>query len=92
MLSLARETGKVRIDGHQYTIVNKEGRNIYELSVEAEREGRDVVIEAGEPADLCRLDMTDAYRKLGRRRILTLIKKGFDADTIKRIADLKKWV
>lgn len=72
-LSIARYFGQVNVDGHTYIIVNKEGKDIYELSEEAEKEGRRKVIAPGEPADLCRVDFIRYYRKLGREEMLKFL-------------------
>lgn len=72
--SLARHTGSVRINGHGYVIVNKEGKDIFECSVEAEKAGRDKAIEPGEPADLCRRDFVKYYRRLGREAFLQVLR------------------
>lgn len=72
--SIARCYGRVKVGGHEYVIVNKEGKDIFECSIEAEREGREKAIEPGEPADLCRRDFVPLYRKLGRERFLEILK------------------
>lgn len=72
--SIARYYGRVKVGGHEYVIVNKEGKDIFECSIEAEREGREKAIEPGEPADLCRRDFVPLYRKLGRERFLEILK------------------
>lgn len=71
--SLARHTGKIRVDGHEYIIVDKRGHDIFECSLEAEKAGREKAIEPGEPADLCRTDFVQFYRKLGRDRFLAFL-------------------
>lgn len=73
--SVARHFGRVQVNGHVYVIVNKEGRDIFECSRIAEREGREKAIEPGEPADLCRLDFVPTYRRLGRDRFLQVLKE-----------------
>lgn len=72
-LSLARHTGRIRLDGHEYVIVDKRGHDIFECSMEAERLGREKAIEPGEPADLCRTDFVSIYRELGRERFLAFL-------------------
>lgn len=72
--SVARYSGAIKIDGHEYIIVNKEGKDIFQLSAEAEKAGRQKAIEAGEPCDLCRLDFVPLYRKLGRDRFLEILR------------------
>lgn len=73
--SIARHTGHVSFNGKVYVIVNKEGKDIFQLSIEAEKAGREKAIEAGEPADLCRIDFVPFYRKLGRDRFLAVLMK-----------------
>ena len=72
--SIARHYGHINIDGHRYVIVNKEGKDIFECSVEADRAGRDKAIESGEPCDLCREDFIKYYRRLGRDKFLEVLK------------------
>lgn len=72
--SVARYYGRIKVGGHEYVIVNKDGKDIFECSVEAEREGREKAIDPGEPADLCRRDFVPLYRKLGRGRFLEILK------------------
>lgn len=73
-LSIARHTGRVRIDNHEYIIVDKRGHDIFQCSAEAMKQGRAKAIEPGEPADLCRMDFLPIYRKLGRERMLRFLK------------------
>ena len=85
-LSIARYYGEIIFGGRKYIIVDKHGRDIYELSAIAEREGRDKAIEPGEPADLVLSTLQMAYRKLGRERIIALIKDGKTEAEIKSLA------
>ncbi len=89
-LSIARHYGRIQFNDSEYIIVNKEGKDIFECSLIADKEGRDKAIEPGEPADLCRSDLVPAYRKLGRDRIIQLLKEGKEADEIKEIAGVGK--
>lgn len=73
--SVARYTGIIKVEGQAYVIVNKEGKDIFECSAEAEKEGRMKAIEPGEPCDLCREDFVPIYRKLGRDKFLNLIRE-----------------
>lgn len=84
-LSIARYYGEIIFGGRKYIIVDKHGRDIYELSAIAEREGRDKAIEPGEPADLILSTLRFAYRKLGRDRIIELIKQGKTEEEIKKL-------
>ena len=85
-LSIVRYYGKITFNGRKYIIVDKHGRDIYECSAIAEREGREKTIEPGEPADLILSTLRFAYRKLGRDRIIELIKDGKTEDEIKAFA------
>ena len=85
-LRIARYFGGITFEGRQYIIVDKLGRDLFECSAIAEREGRDKAIEPGEPADLILSTLRFAYRKLGRDRIIELIKDGKTEDEIKALA------
>ena len=85
-LSIARYYGEIIFNGRKYIIVDKHGRDIYECSAIADKEGRDKAIEPGEPADLILSTLRFAYRKLGRERIIELIKDGKTEDEIKALA------
>lgn len=47
--SIARYYGTIRMRGVLYIIVNKEGKDVFQLSIEAEKAGREKTIEPGEP-------------------------------------------
>jgi hypothetical protein len=79
-LSIARHFGQCKIDGHNYIIVNEQGKDIFQLSAEAEKAGREHAIEPGEPADLVRMDFVPFYRKLGRERFLNVLRDNRTAD------------
>ena len=85
-LSIARYYGEIIFDGRKYIIVDKHGRDIYECSAIADKEGREKAIEPGAPADLILSTLRFAYRKLGRDRIIELIKDGKTEDEIKALA------
>ena len=89
-LSVARYFGGVTFAGRQYIIVDKLGRDLFECSAIADKEGREKAIEPGEPADLVLSTLRFAYRKLGRERIIELIKDGKTEEEIK--AMVKKGV
>lgn len=86
-LSIAAHTGRIKIDGVEYIIVDKRGHDIFECSSEAQKAGREKAIEPGEPADLCRVEFVKIYRKLGRERFLAFCKENpdmFDVKTAKQ--------
>lgn len=82
-LSIARYTGRITLDGHQFVIVDKRGHDIFECSIEAEKAGRQKAIEPGEPADLCRVEFVPLYRKLGREKFLQFLTENTDIKTVK---------
>lgn len=84
-LSIARYYGKIKFNGKEYWIVNKDGIDIFALSIKAEKEGRDKAIEPGEPCDLVLRDLIPSYHKLGRDRIIELVKEGKTEEEIKQI-------
>ena len=85
-LSIARYCGEITFDGRKYIIVDKLGRDLFECSAIADKEGREKAIEPGEPADLILSTLRFAYRKLGRERIIALIKEGKTEAEIKSLA------
>ena len=78
-LSIAKHYGevKMKIGGEtiHYIIVNKEGKDIFECSSEAQKAGRDKAIEPGEPADLVDKRYVPAYRKMGRKAFIKMIEE-----------------
>ena len=84
-LSIARYYGEIILDGRKYIIVDKLGRDLFECSAIADKEGREKAIEPGEPADLILSTLRFAYRKLGRDRIISLIKEGKTEEEIKAL-------
>lgn len=91
-LSIVRHYGHIKMRGNDYVIVNKEGKDIFECSKEADEQGRDFAIPPGEPCDLCRADVVPIYRKLGREKFMEFLKKNPDVWTLKEVKDrLKEW-
>lgn len=84
-LSVVRHTGMCRIGEQEYVIVDKLGRDIFECSAMAAREGRDKAIAPGEPADLIDVRLQKAYRKLGREGMIKLLEEG---RTLEEINDI----
>lgn len=68
-LSVARYFGGITFEGRQYIIVDKLGRDLFECSAIADKEGREKAIEPGEPADLIKDGKTEA-------EIKAMVKKG----------------
>ena len=89
-LSIARYYGRIEVDGHEYVIVDKRGKDIFECSLEAEKQGRDKAIEPGEPADLCRANFVPLYKKLGRDAFLKFIKDHLEIDSVKKAKEILK--
>lgn len=74
-LSIARHYGGIKIDGVEYSIVDKRGHTLFECSIEAEKAGKDKAIMPGEPADLVRQDFIKFYKQLGRDTFVSILKK-----------------
>ena len=81
-LSIAKYYGgvNVNIGGEKivYFIVNKEGKDLFECSKEAEKAGREKAIEPGEPCDLVDRRYIPVYRKMGREAFIKMIKRHHD--------------
>lgn len=86
--SVARYTGAITIGGTRYVIVDKTGRDIFELSVKAEKEGREKAIEPGEPCDLIREDFIPLYKKHGRDKFIEVLKAHPELETAKQMKPL----
>lgn len=82
--SVARYYGGIKVQGVDYIIVNKEGKDIYECSAEAEKAGREKAIEPGEPCDLVDRRYVPMYRKLGRDKFIEWVKEGLDLPAMKK--------
>lgn len=80
--SIARFYGRMKIGSNEYIIVNKEGKDIFECSYEAEKAGREKAIEPGEPCDLVLKQLVPVYRWLGRDEFLKRIKEGIKASEL----------
>lgn len=74
--SVVRYYGQMKFNGHVYMIVDKLGRDIFQCSIIAEKEGRQKAIEPGEPCDLVIQELIPVYKKLGRDEFLRRIKEG----------------
>lgn len=92
-LSMARYYGRVKFNGHEYWIVDKRGRDLWECSMAADRAGSDMAIPPGEPADLVRKDFIPYYKKLGRDwfiEVLTSNKDASEKELIKIYKEITK--
>lgn len=80
--SIARFYGAINVkignENIEYIIVNKEGKDIYECSIEAEKAGWEKAIEPGEPADLVDKRYIPAYLKMGREAFIKMLKEHED--------------
>lgn len=74
-LSIARFYGKIQFNGQMYFVVNKEGKDLIRCRIEAEKEGRAMVIEPGEPADLIDMRYLPLYSEIGRDRFIEVLKQ-----------------
>ena len=83
-LSIARYYGRIRFSGVEYVVVNKEGKDIFECSVEADREGRQYAIAPGEPCDLIDERYKPIYRKIGRDKFIEWVKEGLELKEMKK--------
>lgn len=87
-LSIARHSGVISFNGSTYIIVDKFGRDLYECTDAAIKEGRSKAIEPGEPADLIWTGLKKDYRRLGRDTILRLLKEGKEFEEIHNYKEL----
>ena len=78
-LSIVKHYGEVKVkigsETIHYIIVNKEGKDIFECSLEAEKAGRAKAIEPGEPVDLIDSRYVHAYRMMGRDAFIKMIQE-----------------
>ena len=75
-LSVVRRTGVITMNNVSYVIVNKEGKDIFQCSHEADLEGRRFAIEPGEPADLIDSRFIYLYKRYGRDMFIEKLKRG----------------
>lgn len=81
-LSIAKFYGRIKFNGFEYSIVNKEGITVFELSNPNSKHFvlGDKVIQPGEPCDLVRNDFISFYAALGRDAFLSVLKDNQYAD------------
>lgn len=90
-LSVVKYSGKIKVRTQEFIIVNKEGKDIFECSIEAEREGREKAIPAGEPCDLVNVRYTKIYRAIGRDKFIEWIEEGLELKGMeKRLKEIQK--
>lgn len=82
--SIARFYGGCTIKGKDYIIVNKEGKDLFECTHEAKKEGREKAIPAGEPADLILKEWQPIYQALGREAFVEHLKTNQDLKEAKK--------
>lgn len=84
-LFVARYSGSIKAFGQTYIIVDKEGRDLEELSITAHNkdDSSGYLIAPGEPCDLIDVRLQPHYRRLGRERILALLSSGATLQDIK---------
>jgi len=87
--SIARYYGEIKIGGVEYIIVNKEGKDLFECSAEAEKAGREKAIEPGEPCDLIDKRYQPIYRKVGRDKFIEWVKEGLELKQMKERVNIK---
>lgn len=86
-LSIAKFYGRITYNGKSFIIVNKEGKDLFQCTHEANKAGRTMAIEPGEPADLIREDFLPLYRELGRDGFIEILRK----HNINEPEDMKKF-
>ena len=83
--SIARHYGGINFGGHEYSIVNKQGMTVAQISLMFPN--NDMAIPPGEPADLLRNDFIPLYKKLGRETFINILAnhQRDDDKTIKKL-------
>lgn len=71
-LSVARHTGRVRVNGEEYYVVDKHGRTLFETS-----------IPAGAPADLINAKFIKLYKRFGRDLFIKTLEKNPKIDCVR---------
>lgn len=82
-LSIVAYTGRISLNGDTYVIVDMHGRDVFECSFIAQREGREKAIEPGAPCDLVMESFVPIYRKLGRENFLLFLRNHPEVRTAK---------
>lgn len=80
--SIAKYYGRINVniggETIEYMIVNKEGKDIFECSLEAQKAGRAKAIDSGEPADLVDKRYIPVYRKMGRDAFIKMLEEHYE--------------
>ena len=76
ILATVRCTSQIRVQGKLYILVDKFGRDMFECSSIAEKEGRQYAVEPGEPLDLIDARFQKTYRKVGRDLFIAALNAG----------------
>lgn len=80
--SIAKYYGRINVniggETIEYVIVNKEGKDIFECSLEAQKAGRAKAIDPGEPADLVDKRYIPVYRKMGRDAFIKMLEEHYE--------------
>ena len=87
-LSIARFYGSCKMNGNTYIIVDKKGRDLFECSAIAEKEGRKKAIEPGEPADLIQKTFQPIYKELGRDKFIATLEAHPEIREPKQMKDI----
>ena len=88
--SIASYYGGCIINNESYKVVNKHGITVEELSDPNSPhyvgDGETKAIQPGEPCDLVSVKWIPVYKKLGREKLIELLKNDVSLDEAKRIA------
>ena len=89
-LSIARFYGSIRLNGHLYVIVNKDGVTPMELSIPGSPhyvgDGK-MAIEPGEPCDMIMSEWLPVYRALGRDRTMEIIRQDMSLEDAMKLVE-----
>ena len=91
-LSITRYYGSVTYCGCEYKICNRNGITLEELSNPNSKYyvGDRMAIQPGEPADLVKKEWIPIYKKVGREKIIQMIKQNISLAQAKEITGFKK--
>lgn len=85
--SVVRHSGEIRINGEDYSVVDKFGNTARELSIRAPK-GQVEIIPPGEPCDLVQNKWIPMYKLLGRDKFIKYLEQA----ELPTIEDAKKFV